>query len=1463
MLGSRAESVDDGGNEVVLELVRSESENANLKLDSVKPYTPADDEKKVLSFPVLFGEKSACVEIGHLSWIEGKLNLQDVSLSFEFLGRSVTLEKTTASYDQDYKFKWEAKSTLPKDGGRFSIRTACLCLGKSAELTIKHLVQLADFRTNEAPTLQIETQETWAPSGRTCTSTFKLLGAAASVEFQADRHAFSVTENAQKRVVDGVAIRGFPASGNLSLGLLGTVGTFEDGSAQLDAFHLSGSISGQSDQKNDSLLKLQSLEFVAEHNIRGSSDRCELILHGQVKGTSAIAWPIVTSKPEPIPMPKEKGTSTIIEVNIDSSQWRKHEVCWTLQGHVMSIDTAIGLHYGNEKGSAWAVPVAARHTLTQYDNNIRAIGSPLVFDTFDTLVLAPLSVIAPSSTADETFAARYQDGYPGHPDTNVKNEGRGSLDVVLQGTFGRGFRGYVDENKLDEKQLVIASGFTGLLDFGAADRAPLLRFPALLGLEQGTLKVAIDKEPPLKQTDMKKVMVAWPDSMAQAEVGLPANAASPTSLGMAGIIESVQDAYRSDASHKGLFSAMLVEQCFPKQPLTSENADETPYFLASLVSLARALHGLKGDETIKKTYSLAWLVGQPQSQLHRGAAAVLRRVVTQKEERPIQPQLSPVLLVAGDDITKVAWPSADKEKSPIVAVRELAWSQHLRPRLALARSQDGTHQVLVLPQSRLQPVKRRVSKPFFPDASRGYLLSPSEHSVLGGPEEGWTNAARAEISGLAALSREARLPAFAGAENDGEKMAWLSQQRVPVYLADHTTINSVPIPWLDPGSARVRLPIHQEIVKVLERAFEPAPTQTENIDVTGTVQKGMKWQAILPESVVTASISDRAGVLVSRRLRLELPSKEVAAFDTEFPRFGRPAQASSSVPRTERTPRPGQLPVNTGDQLSDRQPCASRLLWSVNCRPVLGPADTVSGTTNLKIDNNQTELEWMCVVVASPNTQGVISAPWDGTLELVFELTVNASDLSITPQQAVLLMLLGEINGLVKASAMLVVDGVRLVFRTLHIKQASNWEGIFLGKYPGLGSRAKVSLKLDMRKADLATEMPGAEVREFTSLLTTPEAARAPRIECNLMIHPATDTVVSITSNHSRYALAFDGVDLPKGDLRAPVTMRMPLHVVTASQGALPLVPTTVLFTDPSYDAGLSSPPVEDSKPVYLKENSGRGDLRTILSIDRARINRWSTITLMADLRFEKRLPEHTRAVIADKVNGDIVIPQIVNGEQEAKSIPIFELVVLVQPRTGPQRQLRIAPKLLEKVSLSAGQVYELPMALLAEVNGSPAMIEPGDMLIFTATISKVEQSKPVYIVTKVENGNHVAIPWWTPDAKLEANLLRLTLTQEPVVEPPPGLYMALLRTNISADPDVCSLSVPLHAQSPLPWRVELPTARDDFRAGLMRRSATFAWPLLRPVDEIHRLSIYILKSDRTGQTYLPKQEDNEFLPFK
>jgi hypothetical protein len=317
------------------------------------------------------------------------------------------------------------------------------------------------------------------------------------------------------------------------------------------------------------------------------------------------------------------------------------------------------------------------------------------------------------------------------------------------------------------------------------------------------------------------------------------------------------------------------------------------------------------------------------------------------------------------------------------------------------------------------------------------------------------------------------------------------------------------------------------------------------------------------------------------------------------------------------------------------------------------------------------------------------------------------------------------------------------------------------------------------------------------------------------------------------------------------VTLRFPLWPVLRDRGALAFEQSSLVFTDPAYDAGLSAPPHEAGGRVTLDDPSqlpvGRGALLAVLAGDRARINRKGTLTVMADLRFEKRLEASVRAKLADEFVGDV---------SPEKSHPVsLALRLFVQPRAGQRRKLTIAgvAKSTDKGQLLLGHVHELGLSLLLEEDGAPARLAAGDIL-------EVETTFPAGVDIKVrrliQNCTQVDGDWNSVKLKTaEARTLRVTLTDEPVIEPPPGLYAALVRKrDYNGAESSAALSLPLYAQSPLPWRVDLQDAAADFRAGLMRRNATFVWTLPTASSDHALRDAHIVKCDRNGQTYLPDE---------
>ncbi len=946
----------------------------------------------------------------------------------------------------------------------------------------------------------------------------------------------------------------------------------------------------------------------------------------------------------------------------------------------------------------------------------------------------------------------------------------------------------------------------------------------------------------------------------------------------------MRSAAGADPRNERLFNSVLVEQCFPVTLDGSNGLAHTPYFIASAVSLARAIAHVEKEKEAKagradeaaaslSVVSRVSLVLASGKAYRQGAAAVLQASPGQFALSTMPPRPAGQLLVVGDDLTQSAWLSGEVGTQADGRVAAIASELHKLPRVALVRDSQGKHTAIELPRRQLRPPVRRTPKLVYADVARGYMLQPQESVLMAGAEEGWTGAVRDAATGLAAMGRVAALPAQAQGSTGGGHAVWLTQQRVPVYLPLASTIAAEPIAWMDPGSARARVPVGAEVDSALARATGPARETLE--EDTGPAQVPVPWQGIVPMQAATTSVSDRAGVLIARRLRLEVAAHgsngERYPFDVTFPRFGEPAQASSSHARTERTPRPGILPPNTADMERNRRPCVSPLRTEVNNRAVLGSADAVRGHTQWRAkgaaaDDPTYSVGWAMNFVACPRTCGVISDPWDGTLDFTVEVDVleELDQASLSSYLAAFVLDANFEAMAVAATASIVVNGKEFPFASLHIRDMDVGPPI----PPGTSvRRGYVALVLDMRAAGAAMPAPGPAHAALAAIRNAGPVL--PTVEVQFTLHPRALArwPVPQLAPEAPFALGV-GQSIPHGDDRAPVTLRFPLFAVTRERGAMPLEPATLLFMDPAYDAGLASQPSEDAQRIPEKATppalpQGRGDMMFVLSADRARMNRGASVTFMADLRFERRLPSNLAQFLAAGTGDTQMLPKA-----DPKEPDPFVFEMHVQPRAGERREVYLAPRgtgAPSRTRVQLATVYELALTTLVEADGSAAQLLAGDVLELLVRKGAAKndgapsQGAEALLEVKVLDVAHMgqASQWKlvTFDLANQNRTLRLTLTDEPVIEPPPALYAALLRTRLNSE---TSLSLPLHAQSPLPRRVDLPDAKANFRAGLMRRTATFVWSLLRPADERGRLGVFVVKSDRNGQTYLPDEGSAE-----
>ncbi|NHZ91120.1 hypothetical protein F2P45_19160 [Massilia sp. CCM 8733] len=481
----------------------------------------------------------------------------------------------------------------------------------------------------------------------------------------------------------------------------------------------------------------------------------------------------------------------------------------------------------------------------------------------------------------------------------------------------------------------------------------------------------------------------------------------------------------------------------------------------------------------------------------------------------------------------------------------------------------------------------------------------------------------------------------------------------------------------------------------------------------------------------------------------------------------------------------------------------------------------------LRQRGNTPDLDWLVVTSAYAN-EDLASTP------NIAQFSVETKDsVSATVMFSIRALQLGDIAGRAPVFGGIVTASMAPIalappnpprrFSPLKWADSSDASGAIL--------TATVSLTLDPREQYAPAQAP-AVLAEIGKALAASVAL--PAVELQWMVLPSSTrpqgpkpaagsiSDLDTTTPAERRLVAGDAE-------RPPLTLRMPLYPMAQARGALTLTPATLIFSDPAYDRDLAgSPASARDKLTVLSGADQRGDLRLILSSDRARVNRRGTVTLMLDIAYERRLDELAQAAAEARGAGP-------GGDLEAKETgAVARLEVGLLPVFGPPRELRFGQHLAVKdkkgdgeLWIGLGKVYEMPLAMLVETDGSPAGLAPGDVLTIGAALCGKRDSTSGDLPA-----TYTARLWSTQagdlaDVSVALNpaphcRLTLTLTAEAVVEPPPALYLVMQRSEAKQTPADYRIGVPLHAQSPLPRRIDLMNPVRGFRSGPMLRHADF-----------------------------------------
>ena len=1179
-----------------------------------------------------------------------------------------------------------------------------------------------------------------------------------------------------------------------------------------------------------------------------------VLLDATVDAISDISWPALTATAATdtqVPLPGSRGRPRTGRVKVTASpDSAEHRVTWQLNGHRLQLGMATAVLA--DADVLWSVPVVAAHVLT-------CAGKTLAWSAVETIAVGRAASIIPPLPADlgddpVSFAARYvdkiKDGAFGQPEPGMVRPGLGAAATVFHGALGTALRSMYQPPA--QSGLLIAGGFLGLLEPpGQGDATTLLRLPVLAGLGSK-----------LGQTGVATSELAWSDGPAARAVALtrpnapaPANA-SYDALAAALLAGSLAPA-AGVTEMAEMAGALLVEQSFVLAPdLAQPSLAHSPFFLAAAVSVSAVLDASAGSQRVA---SLSLVAGR----IRRGGDApiALAAAVAMRGLPPAPPPAARAtrLYVVGAALRQAPW-TGNRDSALGPYLRALASASDPQPAAVLLTPDGGDGQYIAAGIASLaldSGIPAKPGAPAFRDGRRGWPATPQAPALhwLAAPVEGRVQPVRDAKTdgmawtgtGLAGLTRSIALATTAGsgqavavatetAPASAPALVWLAQSQAPVYLPlAIANLKSGPIGWLQPAPPQVRLPVVDDI----------ASTLLDSLPASGAEAPAL--QPFMPAGLTSASVGERAGILTVRRIRmlspLDGPGSAVGAFDAANPRFGAPGQAGSSFALKFRTPRPGPLRANNGDGGRDRRVQASIVRPEVPVRALVGSADVAAGLAgSFGLLAFQC---WSIEMAASTETASVVSERWDGSLSLACRIEVRvdrAADQALVPPDAFLFTALGVEPGATQAQ--LRIGGFVLPFRRVGTPEAparSAWT-VDQDQQDTAVWSATVHLTLDPR-LDRFEAQTAASLSDIAQAMA--RTAEPPPVELQWTVSPGSRRSVLAASTVELNTSSIAGLSVGN-DERAPLTLRMPLYPVMQRRGALPLMPCSLVFNDPAYDRDLAGPPATRKVEVQVAAGAdpARGRLNMILAADRPRVNCRGVVTLMLDIAYERRLDPLMQAVA--EANGVAPAGDVMPDRTLAQAALSMQLI----PVHGEARELNLAAPggtaTPANLMLALGVVYELPLALLTEADGKPLQLGPGDVLQLSAklTTSSVTLWDASHQV--ISKDNVTVKPDVTPGC-----VLPLTLTAEPVVEPPPALYLAFQRT-----PDAqgkIRMAVPLHAQSPLPRRVDLLDPARDFRTGSMRRSATFVWYLISPATMLAANSLTVHKSDRNGQGYWPE----------
>ncbi|MHC2435917.1 hypothetical protein ACVMB0_003292 [Bradyrhizobium sp. USDA 4451] len=971
---------------------------------------------------------------------------------------------------------------------------------------------------------------------------------------------------------------------------------------------------------------------------------------------------------------------------------------------------------------------------------------------------------------------------------------------------------------------------------------------------------------PLPTTEPSEIAwFDWPTTRAPTPTARDIVAVDPLHQVDAASLEALLAPKSTDGSAIDLDGLFSAEQHFAKPDIFSADKSTEPIWLRALLAL-NALWGEVPKNPLQPLDPISLVPTIPvgtdeDGKSERRYAVALLRVGAAKDDNgngppaPASGQLivcDRTVLRRGDLPDWLAKNLADNagaalDPSAQAAIATTCAAFAARPSFALVRYGDAHHpgSYVVAPvtlealRGRELFVARRPLRPpsdrLYESASRGWPLPP--RAAMDGLGGVWnTGVARgavapirddnadgsnAKASGVAGIATRFTAIAYSAqpADNTGPGLdsvadvLWLADRSTPAFRApvavkeptgasDAPPLATPPIDWLTPHPPRARVPTPQAIKAIIGdvRVGLPPPEGTSPL---------VGFAPMLPTRFGEGVFGERAGIVYARRTSLIAREPDTNVLDELEPRFGAAGGHGSSIVRQVRTPRPGPIPPNVGDRDRDRRTFIWDGEYDRMCRLVRGSVNVVR--------SDRDDQPWIISIGAETATNGVVSDIWNGQATLTFEIVWRVPEAGTQPPyppaefvwKYLLTRKIDDSSTQISASARLTVGGQRFVYGTIAQVTgdglSSDWTGA------GTFRRGLCSFAIDLdatqqaaMQAALAVLAPGAPA--VISLTVENDA-----LDSKMPLPQPKDWPKPLANQPD--------TGMKSGAHRPAVALDLPLAVVSRSRLALPLVPTTLVFADPAYDAVATTTAFQTRRTF---SPTAGGPVTIALAADREPYHPSESVGFMFDVRNEKRDGNgHWKAVDLGNVRFLVTLRRIPRGKP-AVTLNFGDIT------KGPAG------------TIAAGRAYSFAIGALHDDKDQPVAFEWGDLLEISVVIDPATAPSPG-IIDYLRTTTHPP--------------LQLRIVEKPTLAPPESLYAVLARTPALAGG--YRVEAPLVAQSPRADRLDFVDLVEDLRGGLVRRRAQWLWHMARPIAELapnsaSLVEVYLVKADRNGQMQLP-----------